>query len=197
MKKFILTLVIMLFSFVSFGQTFDIYGIPTHSLSVQVADGLVPDSFAAIVVTMGYAFAAPLIAVAGGDTNDITLDLGGLMPFVSAAYDYHFPGTRWNVGGELGYWHCSLTSDESKQHFHFNTATATGKFFYKPEGCCKLYGGANLGVGTIFNGEEISPIPIVQLTPIGMRLGNEAVAFTAELGAGYKGFLQIGLNVGL
>ena len=198
MKRILTCIILSLITcFYSYAQVCDNANIPTHSLNVQVADGLVPDTFAAVVVSMGVAFAAPWVAVAGGDANDITLNLEGLTPFVSADYDYHFPDTRWSVGGELGAWHCALTSDESKQHFHFGTATASGKFFYKPYGVCKLYGGANLGVGVLFNSEEASPLPIVQLTPIGMRLGNEAIAFMAEMGVGYKGFLQIGVNVGL
>lgn len=198
MKKFIILILSLILSYgVANAQLFDKYGIPTHSLNVQVADGLVPDAFAAVVVTMGIAFAAPWVAVAGGDASDITLNLEGLTPFVSAGYDYHFPGTRWDIGGELGVWHCALINSDYKQHFHFGTATASGKFFYKPTGVCKLYGGANLGVGILYNGEEISPLPIVQLTPIGMRLGNEAIAFVAEASIGYKGFLQIGINIGL
>ena len=82
----------------------------------------------------------------------------------------------------------------------------------------------NLGVGTVFtttvsrpavstkaveedpgdtvgssNDDSSNPeiFPVIQLTPIGMRLGGEKVAFTAELGVGYKGFCQVGLNIAL
>lgn len=199
MKKFILTLIVMLFCSTTFGQTFDIHGIPTHSLNVQVADGLVPTSFTGVAVALGYAIGASMAAVISNGNAELEgMEMNGVTPFVSAGYDYHFPGTRWNVGGELGYWHCGMKiEDNPTQHINFGTATATGKFFYKPDGICKLYGGLNAGVGLVISGGEVSPVPAVQATPIGMRLGNESIAFTAELGVGYKGFLQIGANIAL
>ena len=200
MKKFILAILLMFCCSTMFGQTFDIHGIPTNNLNIQVADATVPVAFTGVALSLGYAIGASMAAVISGGNAEIDgFDLVGVTPFVSAGYDYHFPGSRWSVGGELGYWHCGIkTGDDSPvQHMHFGTITAAGKFFYKPNGICKLYGGMNAGLGLVLSSGEVSPIPAIQITPIGMRLGNESVAFTAELGAGYKGFIQAGLNVSL
>ena len=39
--------------------------------------------------------------------------------------------------------------------------------------------------------------PYYQINPIGMRLGSERLAFVAEFGIGFKGIVQLGVNVGI
>jgi hypothetical protein len=228
MKKFIVALMLLVCSSSLFAQNVDVYGLPVNSLNVQVSDAYVPTAFTAVGVGLGVAIGAGLVAVfSGGNASVESPEFKGWIPYISAGYDHHFANTRWTVGPEIGYWHYGLVSSDSYQHIHFPTLTAAGKFYYKPAGICKLYGGLNLGVGSVFtttvnrpapvtkaddgdagdtvgatedsssSSDDPSIFPVVQLTPIGMRLGSEKVAFTAELGVGYKGFLQLGLNVAL
>ena len=223
MKKIIVLLIGLMLCFAtSNAQTVDSYGIPTHNLNVEVADALVPTAFGGVVVGLGVAIGASMAAVISG--GNATIDgpqYKGITPFFSAGYEYHFPDTRWSVGPEVGYWHAGLVDEDSYQHFNLITLNADGKIYYKPAGICKLYGGLNLGIGTVLsNKQTITPvtkadeptddapsepatkdgpaiIPTFQINPIGMRLGSDKVAFLAELGIGYKGILQLGVTVGL
>jgi len=225
MKKFIIAAVLLVCSSSLFAQNVDSYGIPQNSLNIQGADALVPTAFSSVAVGLGIAIGAGVAAtITGGQATDIdTPKFKGWTPFVSAGYEYHFPDTRWSLGPDLGYWHYGLvSSDGVYQHFNFMTLAAAGKLYYKPAGICKLYGGLNLGVGTLFStttnvtpatkseasesessssepddSDKPSFIPAIQFNPIGMRLGSEKIAFIAELGVGYKGILQLGVNIGL
>lgn len=222
MKKFIIVMVLLACSSSLFAQNVDSYGIPTNSLNVEVADALVPTAVGGIAVGLGVAIGAGLAAAfSGGKATIEGPQYKGITPFVSAGWEHHFPNTRWSVGPEVGYWHAGLASKESYQHFNLVTLNAAGKIYYKPAGICKLYGGLNLGIGTVLSNETaVAPatkssepadgtssepetkdgpgiIPTIQFNPIGMRLGSEKVAFVAELGIGYKGILQLGINVAL
>lgn len=208
-----------------FAQEVDSYGIPVNSLNVQVSDAILPTAFGGIMVGLGTAIGASLAAVfTGGQATIDAPKVKGVTPFFSAGYEYHFPDTRWSLGPEAGYYHFGVISNDSYQHLNFTTVVATGKFYYKPAGICKLYGGLSLGAGALFTtvsniktppasaedstGAEStgdsgssssapSLIPTIQFNPIGMRLGSEKVAFIAELGVGYKGFLSLGANIAL
>ena len=176
------------------GQVVDKYGIPWQSVNVQVADGTLESLVGVFVGIFAIGIEA---AVSQGEQ---TSDLVGWTPFISAGYDYHFTDTRWNIGTELGYWHIGLRHNNSgvTDHFHFATLAETFKFFYKPAGSCKLYGGINLGAGAFLGGDSLPQvIPAFQVNPIGMRWGCERIAFQAELGVGYKGILQLGATVAL
>lgn len=197
MKKTILALFLLLCTVSIQAQTVDSYGIPVHSLNVQASDALVPTFATSLVIALGYALGAGIAAVISNGNAEVDApEFKGWIPFVSAGYEYHFPDTRWSLGPELGYWHYGLESNDNYQHIHFLTLTANGKLYYKRAGICKLYGGLNVGVGLVAS-QGASPIPVVQLNPIGMRLGGEKAAFVAELGAGYLGFLQLGANIAL
>lgn len=229
MKKFIIALVLLVCSSSIFAQNVDGYGIPVNSMNIQTADALVPYVGSGIVLGLGTAIGvglgATFVAVLTGGNADIDYEapkLAGWCPFVSVGYEHHFPDTRWSLGPEVGYWHTGTVSSESYQHVNLVTLAAAGKFYYKPAGICKLYGGLNLGAGTLFStSQTLTPstksadtdtvgssegssssdgpaiLPLIQFNPIGMRLGSEKVAFIAELGIGYKGFLQLGINVAL
>ncbi|MBO4558228.1 MAG: hypothetical protein J5693_06440 [Bacteroidales bacterium] len=227
MKKFFVVLMLLVCSSSLFAQDVDKYGIPIDSFNVQVADAYVPTAFTGVGTALGLAIGVGLAAILTGGNVDVEApQFKGWIPYISVGYDHHFADTRWTLGPELGYWHYGLVSDDSYEHIHFPTLVAAGKFFYKPAGICKLYGGVNLGVGSVLTntvkygtpktkasdeGDTVgssegsdtssssspSIFPVVQLTPIGMRLGSEKVAFTAELGVGYKGFLQLGVNLAL
>ena len=227
MKKLLIALALLACSSSLFAQSIDGYGIPQHSMTVQVSDATIPTAVAGVGVGVGYALGAGLVAIfSGGKATVDAPQFKGWIPFVSAEYEYHFPDTRWSVGPGLGYWHQGLLSkDGDFQMFHFTTVTADGKFWYKPAGICKLYGGLNLGAGIIFSTKshkgtsdtnpddaatgtgstdsgssgpsDASVIPAFQFNPIGMRLGSEKVAFVAELGVGYKGFINLGVNFAL
>lgn len=190
MKKLVLMIMLMLSCIAAKGQTFDINGIPTHSIDITVADG----SGEALVGIFVDAIAATAKAVFGQDSNS---EIVGWTPYVSVTYMYHFPGTRWSVGPDVGYWHMGIRDNETLSTIHMNTATlaASGRFYYKPYGVCKLYGNAYAGAGVFISGSDASIVPAVQLNPIGMRLGNEDIAFVAELGVGYKGILQLGAEI--
>ena len=227
MKKLIVALMLLVCSSSLFAQNVDGYGIPVSSLNVQMVDAMVPTALCGVGVGLGLAIGAGFVAVlTGGNATIESPDFTGWTPYMSVGYDHHFAGTRWTVGPEVGYWHYGLRSSDSYEHIHFPTLAAAGKFYYKPAGKCKLYGGMNLGLGSVFTttvsrpapvtkadgGDDVATVgasnesdsssdpsifPVIQLTPIGMRLGSEKVAFTAELGVGYKGFLQMGVNVAL
>ncbi len=222
MKKIIIAIVLLAFSSSLFAQNADSYGIPTNSLNVEVADALLPTVIGGVAVGLGVAIGASMAAIfSGGNATVDGPQIKGVTPFFSVGYEHHFPDTRWSVGPEAGYWHAGLSNKETYQHFHLVTLNAAGKIYYKPAGICKLYGGLNLGVGMVLSGEQsLTPatkgkapedgtstepetkdgpgvIPTFQFNPIGMRLGSEKVAFVAELGIGYKGILQLGMNVAL
>ena len=203
MKKLVLITLLLLSVFSAQGQTIDSYGIPSHSLDLQVSDGLGEGAVAMLVEVM----ALSIQAIFNQNSNT---DFVGWIPYVTTGYNYHFADTRWSMGAELGYWH--LGAKENKDgiitttHGNVGTVAVTGKCFYKPKGVCKLYGGLNLGLG-IYGVMTDSPegrtfdkpqfFPAFQLNPIGMRLGSEKIAFIAELGLGYRGILQLGVNIGL
>ncbi len=190
MKKFFLVILMALFCLTGKAQTFDIHGIPTHCIDVTVADGT-GEALTGIFVDVA---AAVVKAIFGQGTSS---EVVGWTPYISASYMYHFPGTRWSVGPDVGYWHMGIRDNETLSTIHMNTATlaATGRFYYKPDGVCKLYGNAYAGAGVFISGSDASIVPAVQLNPIGMRLGNEDIAFVAELGVGYKGILQLGAEI--
>lgn len=197
MKKILVILGIVLCSLSVSAQSVDGYGIPSNSLNVEISDGI-GEGFVAVFAEITGA----VISAMFGQTS--STELVGWIPYVSVGYDYHFADTRWSVGGDIGYWHIGMhnKNDGTTIDYNVGTIAATGKFWYKPNGCCKLYGGLAGGVGINGNrgGSEESPVqffPAFQLNPIGMRLGNERVAFLAELGIGYKGILQLGINIGL
>lgn len=210
-----------------FAQNVDSYGIPVNSLNIQTADAMVPYVGSGIVLGLGTAIGvglgAAFVAVLTGGNADVDYEapkMAGWCPFVTLGYEHHFPNTRWSLGPEVGYWHTGTVSSDHYQHVNLVTLAAAGKLYYKPAGICKLYGGLNLGAGTLFStSQTITPatkaedtgaagdsssssdgpaiLPLIQFNPIGMRLGSEKVAFLAELGIGYKGFLQLGINVAL
>ena len=192
MKKIIIIIFAAFFCLTAKGQTYDIHGIPTHSLELSVADGT-GEAFIGIFVEAITAVTKALF------DQESESKLVGLTPYISTSYTYHFPGTRFSVGPEVGYWHMGImdVTNATTYHLHTTTLAASGKVFYKPDGVCKLYGNVCAGAGVFISQSEASLFPAIQLNPIGMRLGNESVAFVAELGAGYKGILQLGINVGL
>lgn len=208
MKKFIIILLIVLLGYTtSYAQPFNRHDIPTHSITVQVSDGIGEIFLDAFVTVLGAAAEAIVVgtvdAITNSDSGEVTQWKNScLTPYTTLGYDYHFPGTRWNIGGEFGYWQCTYRSVNKdpviKRTMSFGSLCATGKFFYKPEGICKLYGGVNAGILVLGStNSKGSVIPAIQINPIGMRLGNESIAFIAELGLGYKGILQLGVNIGL
>lgn len=222
MNRIIVAIVLLAFSSSLFAQNVDKYGIAADSYNVEVADAILPTAVAGIGVGLGVAIGAGFAAVvSGGHATIEGPQFKGITPFFSLGWEHHFPDTRWSLGPEVGYWHAGLVNKESYQHFNFLTLNAAGKLYYKPAGICKLYGGLNLGAGMIITtetsvkpatqaeesagGEPSEPaaksgpaiIPTIQFNPIGIRLGSGQVAFVAELGFGYKGILQLGVNFAL
>ena len=229
MKKVIVAILLFACCSSLSAQSVDEYGLPVNSLYFQTSDGIgevfadaLISSFGPLAEAVSRAFIASLFNTDPGETTK--WEHGTPTPYLTVAYEHHFPGSRWNLGGEVGYWHCSAKTLNNDPvivtHTNFGSLAATAKLFYKPSGICKLYGGLNLGVATfvtsmdslpatkssdsgddIANGDssagEAPVLPAIQFNPIGMRLGGERVAFVAELGIGYKGILQLGLNVGL
>lgn len=200
MKKIIVLLIgLMLCFMTSNAQMVDSYDIPTHNVTVQVADGSV-ESLVGVFAGV-FAFTIDALANQDEDNHNVKSEIYGWTPHMGASYDYHFPDTRWNVGGDLGYWQMGYRfSNGNKTMGHIFNVAATGKYFYKPDGVCKLYGGLNIGAGLFAQTNTDTPpqvIPVIQANVIGMRLGNEHIAFVSELGVGYKGILQLGVTVGL
>ena len=191
MNRILIILAALMLSSASFGQKVDGYGIPANNITIQASDGLGEVFMAGLVM----AFAQSARAIFKQEPNEETT---GWMPFVSAGYDYHFADTRWNLGGEAGYWGLGVRNKETgvTRYNHVATLTVTSKIFYKPLGVCKLYGGVNLGIGAVASGEG-DVFPAFQVNPIGMRLGSEKVAFVLELGVGYRGIVQAGVTFGL
>ncbi|MBR5735375.1 MAG: hypothetical protein IKX60_01075 [Bacteroidales bacterium] len=192
MKKIAVVVATLMLSSAAFGQKADGYGIPTNSINIQASDGLGETFMAGLVM----AFAQTARAIFKQDPNEETT---GWMPYLTAGYDYHFADTRWAIGGEAGYWNIGVRNKETgvTSYSHVATLAAASKIFYKPGGSFKLYGGINLGVGVASGNGDNSFFPAFQINPIGMRLGSERIAFVLELGVGYRGLIQAGINVGL
>lgn len=199
MKKIFAIIVTMIMWLTVNAQTIDVHGIPTHSITAQVADGSV-ESMVGVLVGV-FAFTIDALANQDEDEHNVKSDIYGWTPYMNVGYDYHFPDTRWNVGADLGYWQMGYKfSNGNKTMGRIFNVAATGKYFYKPDGICKLYGGLNLGAGLFAQtNTDSSPqvIPVIQANVIGMRLGNERIAFVSELGVGYRGVLQLGMQVSL
>ena len=203
MKKLVLIILLSLSAFTAQGQKIDGYGIPSHSLDLQVSDGMGEGAVAVFAQVLAVSIQAIF-----NQTSET--EFVGWIPYVTTGYNYHFADTRWSMGAELGYWHLAARDNKDNvvttTHGNVGTVALSGKCFYKPKGVCKLYGGLNLGLGTYWVMED-SPegrtfenpqfFPAFQLNPIGMRLGSEKIAFIAELGLGYRGILQLGVNIGL
>ena len=191
MKKIAVILAVLMLTPAAYAQKADSYGIPADNIDIQISDAL-GESF---ISAFAAVFAASASAIFKQDPNT---EMTGWIPFVSAGYEHHFADTRWNAGGEAGYWHIGARTKDSGivDHNHLAVVAATGKIYYKPRGICKLYGGLNLGLGIISSSEN-SLFPAFQLNPIGMRLGSEKVAFLLELGFGYRGIVQAGVTFGL
>ena len=208
MNRLVVALLLIVCSTTVFAQRFDEYGIPVNSLNVQVSDGLDEIICEGLISAIGPVAEATTSAIIAGmlgtEPGETTKWKHGMpTPYMTIGYEHHFPGSRWNLGGEAGYW-CRTSTTLNKepnitQHFNFASAVVTSKLFYKPSGVCKLYGGLNIGAITFFtsNSSGLPVIPAVQFNPIGMRLGGEKIAFMAELGFGYRGFLQMGANIAL
>ena len=192
MKRILVILAAMMLSSSAFGQKADGYGIPVNSINIQAGDALGETFSAGLVV----AFAQTARAVFKQDPNE---EMTGWKPYLTAGYDYHFADTRWTVGGEAGYWNIGIRNKETgvSKYSHVSSLVATSKFFYKPGGSFKLYGGVNLGVGITYSSDDASFFPAFQINPIGMRWGSKKVAFVLELGVGYRGIIQAGINIGL
>lgn len=204
MKKIISVLFFVALCFgTAFAQEAKSTELPSNALNITVADGAGEGATAMMAETM----ALVIKAIFNSDTDE---KIVGWIPYFSLGYDHHFNDSRWSVGAETGYWHFAVRNNKSEtpdiRHGNVGVAAATGKFYYKTRGFCKLYGGVNLGVGltgvmnekdgaTTFEAPQV--FPAFQLNPIGVRLGNEKVGFIAELGAGYRGIFQIGLSIAL
>ena len=172
MKKTLLVVILLAVSVIGHAQRVDSYSIPCNSLNLQVCDALPITTAVGIGVGLGWALGAGMAAaLTGGQATVNAPEFKGWTPCFSVGYEHHFADTRWSLGPEAGYWHYGLQSDESYTHLHLMGIAAAGKFFYKPAGVCKLYGGVSLGAGAFISGGEVSPLPIFQINPIGMRLG--------------------------
>lgn len=195
MKKILSIIVMLLLGLNLFGQVGDKYGMVSNSIEISVGDASVA-SYAGLVVGV-IIWSAEAIAdgVAGNDEQPQSTGITSWTPCITVGYDHHFTDSRWNLGGELGFWHMGLGLNNGDRILGFmETATATSKFFYKPYGKCKLYGGVNLGVGLV-EIEDLSVFPAFQVNPIGMKIGNDKISFVAELGFGYKGIIQTGVSI--
>jgi len=203
MKRIIIASVLALVCVSAGAQVRDSYGLPRHSLNFQVSDGI-GEGFVAVMVDV---MAISIKALAGQDTDD---ELTGWIPYLSAGYDYHFDDTRWSLGCDAGYWHVGATTRENgvkeTRHANIGTLAAASKFYYNCIGAVKLYAGVNLGLGVygVMNDkdegksfEKPGLFPAFQINPIGMRVGRGDVAFVAEFGFGYRGIVQLGVNVTL
>lgn len=206
MKRLLSAIAVLCFSTGVFAQQADSYGIPTHSLNLQVSDGvgeLLIDGFASLFGVAAEGLTIGLInGITGSEGGEVTKwEYDTQLPYFTAGYDYHFPESRWCIGGELGYWQRTARTVNRDpvvtSRISFGSAVVTSKLFYKRSGSCKLYGGINAGVLVLDSNGEPSALPAIQLNPIGMRLGSEKAAFVAELGIGYRGILQVGANIAL
>ena len=126
MKKIAIFLAALMISSAAFGQRVDGYGIPANNIGIQVSDATGETFVSAFAV----AFAASASAIFKQDPN---LEMTGWIPFLSAGYEYHFADTRWNVGGEAGYWHVGSRAKDTGivSHNHLAVIAAAGKIYYK------------------------------------------------------------------
>ena len=189
MKKLILILVCVLSSY-HFAAGQEAHDMNGNSLSIICSDGIGEGAS----VVFASAIASVIAAIFGAETHQEL----GWTPFLSLGYDHGFDGSRWCAGADAGFMHIGITDTDTgdKNHYYIGVLAAAGKYFYKPDGNCRLYGGLNLGAGAAGN-ETLEFFPAFQVNPIGMQLGSKRVSFVAELGFGYRGIVQMGLNIKL
>ncbi len=112
------------------------------------------------------------------------------------SYNRVINNERWAFGLDLGYSSMQATYKDGKTDnvSLFNVAP-TATCYYKKSGIFRLYGSAS--VGAMFdNSSDISPSFTFHFSPIGMRIGNNAIAGFLDLGYGFKGIINVGLQVG-
>ncbi|MEG1837870.1 MAG: hypothetical protein RR220_01070 [Bacteroidaceae bacterium] len=112
----------------------------------------------------------------------------------SVGYRWLTNNSRWALGGDFSY----TVSNEKfnngeKLSYNFFSIVPTAELYYIKSGICRLYG--TVGVGPMISDDGAFGTAF-QINPIALRIGNNKIAGFIELGVGYKGIANLGIEIG-
>lgn len=178
-----------------------------HELRAQVSDG----SPLVIMHNMVFGVTNAFNSMAGYKAKE---DGGDIIGHYGLGYKYHV-NSKFNAGVDVSFQnstvkyeltHPSEETQEGKRKFNMLLIMPTAELKYLDRTKVKLYGNVALGVGfltykeTVERGgsdydDSITSFAF-QFNPIGIRVGQKIAGF-AEFGFGYKGFVSLGVSMGL
>ncbi len=134
----------------------------------------------------------------------ITIKSGGSSGFINLSYGYQLNRT-FTIGGNFGYNRLSLdlkdnTGSVSAAAFNMFTVMVESRIYWFNRPNVGMYSKPALGVmianATMMDANDSHTIglPTAHLSLVGVEFGGDTVRGFTELGAGFQGFLQLGLR---
>lgn len=166
--------------------------------SISAGYGLSAISLAFNVAAKTFSFADDVF------DEDITITNGGSSGFINLGYDYQLNRT-FTIGGNFGYNRMSLdlkdnTGSMSAAALNIYTIMLESRIYWFNKPNVGMYSKPALGVMIVNanlmddNDNQTIGIPTAHLSLIGVEFGGDTVRGFSELGAGFQGFLQLGLR---
>lgn len=194
-----------------------------HQLSLYLGDGLCLPSVSAGIESFGNGIgtiiAAPIVAVIGGDADDISVPSIGVKSkgLYGAGYRFYLKNNRVGFGLDFaaaGVEKSTKSGDQGSDGTPNVTISTANVFYlsagttcyYKKSGWFRLYGGLDLGMVWQSSGAALSEVItiydknygfVTNLTPIAIQLGGDRFAGFAEFNLGYKGWATVGLKINM
>ena len=136
--------------------------------------------------------------------EDITISNGGSSGFINLSYGYQLNRT-FTIGGNFGYNRLSLdlkdnTGSVSAAAFDMFTIMVESRIYWFNRPNVGMYSKPALGVMIAnaslmdANDSQTIGLPTAHLSLVGVEFGGDMVRGFTELGAGFQGFLQLGLR---
>ncbi|MEG1645464.1 MAG: hypothetical protein RR279_06425 [Alistipes sp.] len=111
---------------------------------------------------------------------------------LSVGYRRFTRNASWAFGADLSFTRITEKNLLGDLKYDLFTVVPTAEFYYLKSGIVRLYGTA--GVGAVICDQEADFA--FQVNPIAIRVGTNRIAGFLEAGVGYKGVVNLGLEVG-